>query len=71
MAYRAGSVAGTQAPARNLTAADLITPGPRTCSPFSTVTEAALIFRDENCGALPVVENGRPVGMLTDRDVAR
>jgi membrane protein len=70
MAYRAGSAAGTQATTRNLTAADVMTPGPRTCSPFSTVTEAALIFQDEGCGALPVVENGRPVGMLTDRDVA-
>ncbi|MBV8228466.1 MAG: CBS domain-containing protein, partial [Planctomycetaceae bacterium] len=43
---------------RRLTAADLMTPSPRTCSPFSTVTEAALIFRDEDCGAVPVLEDG-------------
>ena len=55
---------------RRLTAADLMTPSPRTCSPFSTVTEAALIFRDEECGAVPVLEDGKPVGLLTDRDVA-
>ena len=55
---------------RRLTAADLMTPSPRTCSPFSTVTEAALIFRDEDCGAVPVLEDGKPVGLLTDRDVA-
>jgi len=52
------------------TAADLMTPAPRTCSPFSTVLEAVLIFRDADCGAVPVVEDGKPVGILTDRDVA-
>jgi membrane protein len=52
------------------TAADVMTAAPRTCSPFSTVTEAALIFRDADCGVVPVVENGKPVGILTDRDVA-
>jgi CBS domain-containing protein len=53
-----------------LTAADVMTPGPRTCSPFSTVLEAVLIFRDADCGAVPVIEEGKPVGVLTDRDVA-
>jgi CBS domain-containing protein len=53
-----------------LTAADVMTPSPRTCSPFSTVLEAVLIFRDADCGAVPVVDAGRPVGVLTDRDVA-
>lgn len=51
------------------TAADLMTPSPRTCSVFSTVLEAVLIFRDEDCGAVPVTEDGQPVGILTDRDV--
>jgi len=54
----------------NLTAADVMTPGPRTCSPFSTVLEAVLIFRDADCGAVPIIEDGKPVGVLTDRDVA-
>jgi CBS domain-containing protein len=53
-----------------LTAADVMTPSPRTCSPFSTVLEAVLIFRDADCGAVPVVDAGIPVGILTDRDVA-
>jgi CBS domain-containing protein len=53
-----------------LTAADLMTPAPRTCSTFSTVLEAVLIFRDADCGAVPVTEDGAPVGILTDRDVA-
>ena len=52
------------------TAADLMTPAPRTCSTFSTVLEAVMIFRDADCGAVPVTEDGEPVGILTDRDVA-
>ena len=52
------------------TAADIMTPSPRTCSPFSTVLEAVMIFRDADCGAVPVVDSGQPVGVLTDRDVA-
>jgi membrane protein len=48
-----------------------MTPGPRTCSPFSTATEAAVLLRDEGCGALPVVdEAGKPIGILTDREIA-
>ncbi len=54
----------------SLAAADVMTASPRTCSPSSTITEASLIFRDEGCGAVPVIDEGRPVGILTDRDVA-
>jgi CBS domain-containing protein len=57
-------------PAPKLTAADVMTPAPRTCSVFSSVLEAVLIFRDADCGAVPVVASGEPVGILTDRDVA-
>lgn len=53
-----------------LTAADVMTANPRTCSPFSTVLEAVLLFRDADCGAVPVLEDGKPIGILTDRDVA-
>ena len=53
-----------------LTAADIMTPSPRTCSPYSSVLEAVMIFRDADCGAVPVVEDGHPVGVVTDRDVA-
>jgi CBS domain-containing protein len=56
--------------ASTLTASDVMTANPRTCSPYSTVIEAVLIFRDADCGAVPVVDAGRPVGILTDRDVA-
>jgi len=53
-----------------LTAADVMTASPRTCSAFSTVLEAVLIFRDSDCGAVPILAEGKPVGILTDRDVA-
>lgn len=52
------------------TAADVMTANPRTCSTFSTVLEAVLIFRDADCSAVPVLEDGKPVGLLSDRDVA-
>jgi len=57
-------------PPTPLTAADLMTVSPRTCSRFSTVLEAVLIFRDADCGAVPVLDEGKPAGVLTDRDVA-
>ena len=53
-----------------LKVSDAMTPLPRTCSPSSTAIEAALVMRDADCGVIPVVEAGRPVGILTDRDLA-
>jgi CBS domain-containing protein len=54
----------------SVTAADVMTASPRTCSTFSTVLEAVMIFRDNDCGAVPILEEGKPVAILTDRDVA-
>ena len=51
-------------------AADVMTPLSRTCSPFSTVTEAVMIFKDENTDMIPIVDAGKPVGVVVDRDVA-
>lgn len=48
---------------------DVMTPNPRTVSPSDTIQNAAQIMRDEDTGAVPVVENGRPIGMVTDRDI--
>jgi CBS domain-containing protein len=53
-----------------LTAADVMTTSPRTCSAYSTILEASVLFQDADCGAVPVIDAGRPVGILTDRDVA-
>jgi CBS domain-containing protein len=48
---------------------DIMTPNPRTVSPDDTIESAARIMRDEDTGAVPVVQDGRPVGMVTDRDI--
>jgi CBS domain-containing protein len=56
--------------AESLTAADVMTPSPRTCSTFSTVLEAVMIFRETDCGAVPILAEGKAVAILTDRDVA-
>jgi len=34
------------------------------------VLEAVLIFKDEDCGMVPVVDEAKPIGVVTDRDVA-
>ncbi len=48
---------------------DVMTPNPRTVSPADSIQNAARIMRDEDTGAVPVVDEGRPVGILTDRDI--
>jgi CBS domain-containing protein len=48
---------------------DVMTPNPRTVTPDDSIQRAARIMRDEDTGAVPVVDNGRTVGMLTDRDI--
>lgn len=39
--------------------------------PESGIREAARLMREQKVGALPVVEGGRVVGMLTERDLLR
>jgi CBS domain-containing protein len=48
---------------------DVMTPDPRCVTPNDSITDAARIMRDEDTGAVPVVEDGKPVGILTDRDI--
>ncbi|HUL07061.1 MAG TPA: CBS domain-containing protein, partial [Candidatus Acidoferrum sp.] len=38
--------------------------------PNTRLKDAATRMRDDNCGALPVGENDRLIGMVTDRDIA-
>ena len=59
-----------QSAAEELTAADVMTPLSRTCSPFSTVTEAVMIFKEEDSDAVPVIDTGKPIGVVIDRDIA-
>lgn len=48
---------------------DVMTPNPVTVEPSATLEEAARIMRDQDTGVVPIVENGRPVGVITDRDI--
>jgi CBS domain-containing protein len=52
------------------TVRDVMTESPRSVEPGETVVKAARVMRDEDVGSLPVLEDGRLVGMITDRDLA-
>jgi CBS domain-containing protein len=47
-----------------------MTPDPRTVEPGDTVVDAAREMRDGDVGDVLVTENGRLVGIVTDRDIA-
>ncbi|MEX2270413.1 MAG: CBS domain-containing protein [Vicinamibacterales bacterium] len=47
-----------------------MTKNPATCGPQSPVTEAAQLMEREGVGSIPVCENGKLEGILTDRDIA-
>lgn len=52
---------------------DFMTRDPACCVPETTAREAAELMRDNDCGAIPVVENidnRKLLGMVTDRDLA-
>jgi len=44
--------------------------GVRFCNPDTNLAAVTKIFWEQGCGALPVVENGRAIGMITDRDIS-
>jgi CBS domain-containing protein len=48
---------------------DVMTPNPRTLDSTATVQDAARVMRDADTGVVPIVENGKPVGLITDRDI--
>jgi CBS domain-containing protein len=42
----------------------------RVCHPRQSISDAARLMAELDCGALPVGEQDRLVGMITDRDIA-
>jgi CBS domain-containing protein len=48
---------------------DAMTDDPRSIGAAESVVEAARLMRDEHIGSLPVTEDERLVGMITDRDI--
>ena len=48
---------------------ELMTTAPITVQPDATLGEVAVLMKQEDCGSIPVVEDGRLVGIVTDRDI--
>jgi len=48
---------------------ELMTTEPTTVEPKATLGEVATLMKQEDCGSIPVVEGGRLVGIVTDRDI--
>lgn len=54
----------------NRSCQEVMTRNPATCTSESPVVEAARLMEREGVGAIPVCENGRLEGIVTDRDIA-
>lgn len=48
---------------------EIMTPNPVTCSSSDNLNTAAMRMWDRDCGILPVVDDGRVQGVITDRDI--
>ena len=49
---------------------DVMTKNPATCGETAPVVDAAKLMEREGVGSIPVCEDGRLVGIVTDRDIA-
>ena len=49
--------------------ADVMTPTVRTARPSQSLTEAAEMMKGDDVGSVPVVDGGRLIGIVTDRDI--
>jgi CBS domain-containing protein len=48
---------------------NVMTQNPTSCDPSTTAVEAAKVMASEDVGSVPVVKDGRLVGLVTDRDL--
>ena len=48
---------------------DMMTKNPRTAAPNDNLQTVAQIMRDEDTGVVPIVDKGKLVGIVTDRDI--
>jgi len=51
---------------------EIMTTNPACCTPDTNLQEVAKMMLDNDCGAIPVCEDGnhkRPIGVVTDRDI--
>ena len=49
---------------------EIMTSNPSTIAAEKPVAEAARVMKQEDAGVVPVTEDGRLIGMVTDRDIA-
>ncbi|PYZ98748.1 CBS domain-containing protein [Alteribacter lacisalsi] len=49
---------------------DYMSKGCASCTPDQSIQEVAALMEQNDCGAIPVVENGQIRGIITDRDLA-
>lgn len=56
-------------PLAKRTVREAMTPDPLTVTPEATLEEAALLMREHKIGGLPVVANGKLVGIITESDI--
>jgi len=49
---------------------EVMTPSPETVESSSTAVDAARQMKEADAGMIPVVQNGKLVGTVTDRDIA-
>jgi CBS domain-containing protein len=48
---------------------DVMTPSPICCAPADNLDAVAKQMREHDCGAIPVCDGAKLVGMITDRDI--
>ena len=53
-----------------MTVAEIMTKDPACCAPDTSLQEVAKLMVENDCGCIPVVQDGEPVGTITDRDIA-
>ena len=46
-----------------------MTRSPATCAPATSLRLVAQLMSDHDCAAIPIIDSGRPVGLVTDRDI--
>lgn len=49
---------------------ELMTPNPAFCAPDAKLENVVKLMIEHNCGVIPICENDRIVGVVTDRDIA-
>lgn len=54
---------------RGQTVRDVMTRSPETVSPGDTLQHVAQLMLENDCGAIPVVDEDKVVGIITDRDI--